>query len=48
MLNYKTFKDCKDIEKFIEKLHKKYDCIKYDIVIIHNWYWLYYKWLNTF
>lgn len=48
MNNYKTFKKYDQIEKFIEKLHKKYDCVKYDIVIIHNWYWLYYKGLNTF
>ena len=47
-MKYKTFKKYNDIEKFIEKLHKKYDCIKYDIVFIHNGYWLYYIWLNSF
>ena len=47
-MKYKTFKKYNDIEKYIEKLHKKYDCIKYDIVFIHNGYWLYYIWLNSF
>lgn len=47
-MKYKTFKKYDDIQKFIDKLHNKYDCIKYDIVFIENWYWLFYKWLNTF
>lgn len=37
-MKYKTFKKYDDILLFIEKLHKKYDCIKYDITIIHNGY----------
>lgn len=35
-MKFKTFKKYDDIEKFINKLHKKYDCIKYDIVFIEN------------
>ena len=46
-MKFKTFKNYNDIESFIEKLHKKYFMIKYDIVFINNWYWLYYYCTNN-
>lgn len=45
-MKFKAFKKYENIEKFINKLHNKYFIVKYDIVFIHNWYWLYYNAFN--